>query len=85
MQIARAVGAEVVAEGIENRTQVERLKELGAEYGQGYFLGKPQSIAEFADLLKERTSIYQDLTSPVLVPDEPAAHQKRPNTPPGPA
>jgi len=85
IQIARAVGAEVVAEGIENRTQVERLKELGAEYGQGYFLGKPQSIAEFAGLLKECTSIYQDLTSPVLVQDEPAAHQERPNTPPEPS
>ncbi|MEI7613376.1 MAG: EAL domain-containing protein [Betaproteobacteria bacterium] len=52
IQIARAVGAKVVAEGIENRTQVERLKELGAEYGQGYFLGRPQSVAEFAALLK---------------------------------
>jgi EAL domain-containing protein (putative c-di-GMP-specific phosphodiesterase class I) len=56
IQIARAVGAEVVAEGIENRTQLERLRELGAEYGQGYFLGRPQSIAEFAVLLQKSTT-----------------------------
>lgn len=59
IQIARAVGAEVVAEGIENRTQADRLRELGAEYGQGYFLGKPQSVAEFAALLRERASAEQ--------------------------
>jgi EAL domain-containing protein (putative c-di-GMP-specific phosphodiesterase class I) len=56
IQIARAVGAEVVAEGIENRTQLERLKELGAEYGQGYFLGRPQSFSEFAVLLQKSTT-----------------------------
>jgi EAL domain-containing protein (putative c-di-GMP-specific phosphodiesterase class I) len=56
IQIARAVGAKVVAEGIENRTQVELLKALGAEYGQGYFLGKPQTIPEFAVLLQESTN-----------------------------
>lgn len=53
IQIARAVGAEVVAEGIENRSQVEHLTALGAEYGQGYFLGRPMPVHEFAALLHE--------------------------------
>ena len=89
IQIARAVGAEVVAEGIENRTQVERLKELGAEYGQGYFLGKPQSIAEFATLLQECASMNPDLTwqIPLHAPHrEPNAEcQERVSPPPEPS
>jgi EAL domain-containing protein (putative c-di-GMP-specific phosphodiesterase class I) len=55
IQIARAVGAKVVAEGIENSTQLERLKALGVDYGQGYFLGKPKTIPEFAALLQEQS------------------------------
>jgi len=59
IQIARAVGAKVVAEGIENQTQLQLLKELGVEYGQGFFLGKPQTIAEFAVLLQQSDAINQ--------------------------
>lgn len=55
IQIARAVGAQVVAEGIENRSQVEHLTALGAEYGQGFFLGRPMPVHEFAALLHEST------------------------------
>ncbi|MEI7431238.1 MAG: EAL domain-containing protein [Betaproteobacteria bacterium] len=63
IQIARAVGAKVVAEGIENQTQLQLLKELGVEYGQGFFLGKPQSIAQFAVLLQQSISTNQhDIT-----------------------
>lgn len=63
IQIARAVGAKVVAEGIENRTQVEQLKKLGTEYGQGYFLGKPQTVAEFALLLQQPGTFTEPETS----------------------
>lgn len=35
------IGAKVVIEGIENEAQRDIAEELGANYGQGYFFGKP--------------------------------------------
>ena len=40
-QLARALGAATIAEGIERRTQLETLRTLGCDYGQGYHLGRP--------------------------------------------
>jgi EAL domain-containing protein (putative c-di-GMP-specific phosphodiesterase class I)/DNA-binding NarL/FixJ family response regulator len=37
-------GTRVIAEGIEERAQLERVTELGVEYGQGYLLGRPTSF-----------------------------------------
>jgi diguanylate cyclase (GGDEF)-like protein len=39
--IARTLGCEVVAEGIETAGELEVVRSLGIEYGQGYFWGKP--------------------------------------------
>jgi EAL domain-containing protein (putative c-di-GMP-specific phosphodiesterase class I) len=39
--LARALGASTVAEGIERRTQLETLRTLGCDQGQGYYLGHP--------------------------------------------
>jgi EAL domain-containing protein (putative c-di-GMP-specific phosphodiesterase class I)/CheY-like chemotaxis protein len=35
------MGIELVAEGIETRTELEALRALGVRFGQGYFLGRP--------------------------------------------
>jgi EAL domain-containing protein (putative c-di-GMP-specific phosphodiesterase class I) len=35
------LGIEAIAEGIETAQQLAQLKELGCEYGQGYFFFKP--------------------------------------------
>lgn len=40
--VARALGAEVIAEGVETAADVELLRQLGVEYAQGYHLGRPQ-------------------------------------------
>lgn len=42
---AREMGARVVAEGVETASELDTLKLLGADRGQGYLLGKPGSIA----------------------------------------
>lgn len=42
---ASEIGAVVVAEGVETRQQLEALRELGAGYGQGYFLARPMDLA----------------------------------------
>jgi EAL domain-containing protein (putative c-di-GMP-specific phosphodiesterase class I) len=37
----RSLGARVVAEGIETMAELDTLMHLGADYGQGYLLGRP--------------------------------------------
>ena len=39
--LAKNLGMDVVAEGVETRDQLEILRALGCEYGQGYFFSKP--------------------------------------------
>ena len=41
VQLAHALGAMTVAEGIERATQRESLRLLGCDMGQGYLLGRP--------------------------------------------
>ena len=40
-QIATVFGSSLVAEGIETAEDLRVLRDLGIEYGQGYFLGHP--------------------------------------------
>jgi predicted signal transduction protein with EAL and GGDEF domain len=51
IQLARALGRDTVAEGIENQAQADRLRELGYTLGQGYHLGRPMPPADLARLL----------------------------------
>lgn len=41
LKVAEDLNAEVIAEGIENQEDLEKLKELGVKYGQGFYLGRP--------------------------------------------
>jgi len=45
LAFAADVGAEVVAEGIEDLAELATLQELGVPYGQGYLLGRPAPLA----------------------------------------
>jgi EAL domain-containing protein (putative c-di-GMP-specific phosphodiesterase class I) len=42
VDLCRDMGAEVVAEGIETRDQLDAVVRAGCRYGQGFFLGRPQ-------------------------------------------
>lgn len=52
ISMAHRMNLVVVAEGIETREQVKRLKSLGCDYAQGYFFAKSMPITEFEELLK---------------------------------
>ncbi|MAA96235.1 MULTISPECIES: GGDEF domain-containing protein [unclassified Arsukibacterium] len=47
IEIAKDTGSSIIAEGIETSEELQMCRELGAEYGQGYLLGRPHS--EFQD------------------------------------
>jgi EAL domain-containing protein (putative c-di-GMP-specific phosphodiesterase class I) len=44
--MARALGCNLVAEGVEKREQREVLHHLGCRYAQGWLVGKPLTLAE---------------------------------------
>jgi EAL domain-containing protein (putative c-di-GMP-specific phosphodiesterase class I) len=46
VHMARALGAEVVVEGIETEEMLQALHRLGCDYAQGYLIGRPQTLAE---------------------------------------
>ncbi len=51
--LADTVGLNVIAEGIECDEQVEILKELGCQEGQGYFYGKPTTPQNCESFMKK--------------------------------
>ena len=44
IDLARTLGLEVIAEGIESPAQLAALRELGCELGQGFYLGLPAGV-----------------------------------------
>jgi EAL domain-containing protein (putative c-di-GMP-specific phosphodiesterase class I) len=51
IMIARALSAEVVAEGVENEVEARLLHLAGCTHLQGYYFGKPQALS---DILQQR-------------------------------
>lgn len=52
--LARAFALTITAEGIETEAQLNELKVLSCEEGQGYFLGRPMPLAAFSALLEKQ-------------------------------
>lgn len=46
VSLAKAIGAVVVAEGIETPEELRFCRELGADLAQGYLLGRPQALSK---------------------------------------
>ena len=56
VQLARALGAQVVAEGVETPGQLVKVERFGCKLVQGYLYFKPMPIAECMDLFGRRLS-----------------------------
>ncbi len=51
VMLARNLGLRAVAEGIEKQRQLDMLRDLGCELGQGYLFSKPADVATIDQLL----------------------------------
>jgi len=52
VELARVMGMNVVAEGIETLEQYRLLREMGCRYGQGYLFAKPMNVENVTQLLR---------------------------------
>ncbi|TAG66666.1 MAG: EAL domain-containing protein [Oscillatoriales cyanobacterium] len=52
-KIAHAMGIKTIAEYVESQAVMDKLKELGVDYGQGYYLGKPQTFTFGSPIVEE--------------------------------
>lgn len=52
--LARSLGMEVVAEGVEQETQLTQLRTLGCEYAQGFLLARPMPVPDAQEFLRAR-------------------------------
>jgi EAL domain-containing protein (putative c-di-GMP-specific phosphodiesterase class I) len=52
--LARSLGLDVVAEGVESETVWHQLRELGCHFAQGFYLTRPLTAEQFTRWLQQR-------------------------------
>ena len=72
MSLARWMNLSVVAEGVETREQLERLRETGCDYVQGYYFARPMPCEEFEKLLRKQheQASKKSLENSLPLPDQ---------------
>ncbi len=63
IELARALGMDVVAEGIESPEQYRLLLQMGCLFGQGYLFAKPMTASEVSRLLRLPGRILPEIDS----------------------
>lgn len=58
VRMAKWLGMEIVAEGVETIEQVEFLRSVGCQYVQGYYFAKPMPVNEYEALI-QKNEVYQ--------------------------
>ncbi|MTJ10212.1 EAL domain-containing response regulator [Anabaena sp. UHCC 0204] len=54
IQLAHTIKMKAIAEGIETAAQLSKLRNLGCDFGQGYFFSKPLDVKSAANILKSK-------------------------------
>ena len=52
-EIVHLLGKKTIAEYVENQEVNCLLKEIGVDYGQGYWIGKPDTIEHYVEISKK--------------------------------
>jgi len=53
IRLAHALDMDVITEGIERKEQIDTLKALGADLGQGYFFGRPAALPAALEIVRK--------------------------------
>jgi diguanylate cyclase (GGDEF)-like protein len=84
LAMARTLDLDVIAEGVEEEAQLERLRELGCEYAQGFLLARPMPAGQLEAryrpdaprLVAATTADDPDAIAPPATPPERAMHRR---------
>lgn len=57
LSLANSLGIKVIAEGVENNSQLRQLQAMGCKYAQGYYFSEPIQAEEIRLLLKQKMPI----------------------------
>ncbi len=60
IQLAETLKLKTVAEGVETLDVVEKMKELGCDYIQGYYYAKPMPGGDFREYLKKEAALSEE-------------------------
>jgi EAL domain-containing protein (putative c-di-GMP-specific phosphodiesterase class I) len=69
IELARVLGMDVVAEGIETNEQYRLLRELGCRFGQGFLFARPMSAEAMTQLLRLPGRVIPELETPAALCD----------------
>ena len=75
--LAQSLKLSVIAEGIESIYQLNELRRLGCEYGQGYFFSRPLPVGEIEKILDDRFR-WTNILSPAAYTQSGQPHGKHP-------
>ena len=67
VDVARSLGAEVVAEGIETAVQLQLVRELGCDRAQGFYLCEPMQATTIPDVCLGNTDPGESLEATVFL------------------
>lgn len=60
VNLAKWLNLSTVAEGVETKAQLERLRDVGCDYAQGYYFSRPLPVPEFEKLLAAEMKRLED-------------------------
>ena len=61
--IGRALGLDVVAEGVETPAQLAALRTFGCNFAQGFHIARPTPLTELAELLQDDAALWPKLVA----------------------